>query len=119
MEHASAAYTAAQTAVAHEQELVRQWQVVHHDAVDADEILYHYTQAEWGEDLEKRREEAVSVMAHGIEETIHSKLRAAKEEEQRARVEEEEAWHNLEELKVNEEQLQATLEELKEFTKKE
>ena len=119
MEHASAAYTAAQTAVAREQELVHKWQEVHHDAADADEILEHYAQADWGEDLEQRREEAVSEMAHSMEETIQAKLQTAKQEELRAREEEEEAWHNLEQLKVNEEQLKSTLQELKEFTKKE
>jgi hypothetical protein len=87
--------------------------LAHHDAEDADGILHTYATELFGEDREKRRELAVTDLAHHMEDYAGERLHQAEEEELHIREEEGEAKNELEQLKWNEELLKATLDELK------
>jgi len=114
-EHIAKAHDKVEKAVAKEHHLEELFQEVHHDADDADGILFNYDLVEAGEDTEKRREETVSEISHVLEDAIESKWVAAQKEELAAREEEENAKHSLEELQHHEDELNAALKELHVF----
>lgn len=114
-EHIAQAHDKVERAVDKEKHLEELYREVHHDADDADGILFNYDLAEAGEDTEKRREEAVSDISHTLESAIETKMEAALKEELSAREEEETAERSLEELQHSEEDLNAALKELHVF----
>lgn len=74
--------------------------VAHHDADEADSILEKYT--ELGEDRQKRRELAVSDLAHHVESYASERLHQAGHEEKQLHEEEDAVTKELRHLQLNE-----------------
>jgi len=113
LDHASTAHHVLEEAVSEEKVLESVAKEMHHDAEDADAILETYERQHILEDLEERREMAISDIAHHIENYVESRLNAAKEKEVHAKEEELEAQKTFNQLLINEDELWDTLYELK------
>lgn len=115
LDHAAAAHQALEEAVNEEKALENAAKELHHDAEDADAILDTYESQNILEDLEERREMAISDIAHHVENYVETRLKAAREKERMAKGEEEEAKGAYERLLNNEDNLWDTLYELKDL----
>lgn len=111
-EHVHSVHQALMNVMTKEQSLDVVSRVAQHDAMDADCILQNYKD-DIPEDTEKRRELAVSDLAHNVEGYAQERLHYLEEEEQSMREEEEEAIEELERLRWNEETLKEVMEELR------
>lgn len=116
--HIEAAHKEYEKVLFEEDALKRVFDAAAHDAENADSILESLEKLEAAEDFEKRREIAVSKVAHNVENYVESRFRSAKEEELHAREEEEKAKKELDQLHMGEEGLKATLKAVKENRKR-
>jgi hypothetical protein len=117
MDHARKAHRRLEKAAQLEHSLEKAEREIHHEAVDADSIIETYEKENILEDREKRREIAVSEIAHHVENYVESRLAELRKVEENAKQEEHEAEEHLAELLVNEGEIRATLEELKSLRK--
>ena len=69
-EHARKAHSELEKALSEESKLAGFVSEAHHDAEDADQIIHTFEDMEIGEDLEKRREMAVSDISHHLEDYV-------------------------------------------------
>ena len=114
-EHVHIAHEALEKAQKLEDDLKSIINEAHHDADYADAVVGNYKVVGATEDIEERRELAVSELSHHIENYAEERLHEAHLAELEAKDEEEEATRSLQMLAEKEEELKTTLDELKVF----
>jgi len=112
VEHEKHAHHILEKAIEEEDHLRDLAMEAHHDAEDAEAIITNYRTGAYGEDFEMRRELTVKEISNRIEDYVQTRLRIAREKEERARKEEETAHETLEQMERYEEELKAALAEL-------
>ena len=114
-EHVHSAHEALEKAQKLEDDLKSIIHEAHHDADYADAVAGNYKVVGAPEDVEERRELAVSELSHHIENYAEERLHEARDAELKAKDEEDEAKRSLNMLAEKEEELKATLDQLKVF----
>ena len=114
-EHVHSAHETLEQAQKLEDDLKSIINEAHHDADYADAVVGNYKVIGASEDIEERRELAVSELSHHIENYAEERLHEAHLAELKAKDEEDEAKRSLDMLAEKEEELKATLDELKLF----